>query len=220
MFRPPRQYSANLPQDPLAAALDQEIIGEKAATLGRLLKQLDKALADLANFEAEQCLKAADTSLPDTLIDTAGEALWHVVIQRELCGFTRTEQFLRDKNVPKSVRLRMGIARASKPIGGRRTIHACLIIFGLVALSMAPLTNPAAADDWRAFREKVVGACLQAIGGRMSNVNVAVDRTGSRRFGLVLLSGTYKGQQSNRICVYDKRTGQTELGGNLEVVPK
>ena len=49
-------------------------------------------------------------------------------------------------------------------------------------------------DDWHAFQQTVVDACLESIGHRMRNVKIAVDRSGSRRFGLALLSGTYHGE--------------------------
>ena len=39
-------------QDPLSTALEHEILAEKAATLGRLLKRLDKILSQLQSFEA------------------------------------------------------------------------------------------------------------------------------------------------------------------------
>ncbi len=38
----------------------------------------------------------------------AGEALWHVTIQRELCGLTRHKEFFDHMKVPRAVRLRMG----------------------------------------------------------------------------------------------------------------
>lgn len=101
--RPPSSLAPKLLADPLEAALEHEIMAEKAATLGRLLARLEKAL---------QALEACDDADErPARVDEAGEALWHVVIQRDICGFTRTERFLRDMKVPKEVRLRMGIVR-------------------------------------------------------------------------------------------------------------
>ncbi|MEH0069807.1 hypothetical protein V6L77_04855 [Pannonibacter sp. Pt2-lr] len=41
-------------------------------------------------------------------LEEAAEALWHVVIQRELCGLRQHREFLDLLQVPASVRLRMG----------------------------------------------------------------------------------------------------------------
>ncbi len=103
----------------------------------------------------------------------------------------------------------------ARPISAcRYAIRATLILAALWAHQ-----GPAAAqDEWAEFRQTVTAACLDAVGERMRNVKIAVDKFGSRRFGLALLSGTYKGDPIARICVYDKSTGQTELGGKLEVI--
>ena len=112
--RPPSAYAPKGLTDPLTASIDREVMEEKAGTLGRLLRELEKRLKRLKDFEAD--LPAHD--LPDDdprrqkhgeLIDAAGATLWYAVIQRDLCGFTRTDLFLKDMEVPKSVRLRMGV---------------------------------------------------------------------------------------------------------------
>ncbi|MCW2305783.1 hypothetical protein [Rhodobium gokarnense] len=117
--RPPSLYAPRGLTDPLTASIDREVMEEKAGTLGRLLRELEKRLKRLKDFEAE--LPAPHLAEDDprrqehaALIDAAGETLWYTVIQRDLCGFTRTDQFLKDMKVPKSVRLRMGVvARAA-----------------------------------------------------------------------------------------------------------
>jgi hypothetical protein len=88
------------PPKPAVDLLGDEILAEKAATLGRLSHRLESALAALA-------LASED----EDLLDKAGEALWHFVIQRELCGFRNTEAVLRELGVPGAVRLRMGVRR-------------------------------------------------------------------------------------------------------------
>ncbi len=104
--RPPR-FSKTSDKDPLAAALEQEIFAEKAATLSRLTGKLETAL---------QALKAAseapgtDPERVDGLLAAAGEALWHVTIQRELCGLHHHKAFNDFLGVPQEVRLRMGPA--------------------------------------------------------------------------------------------------------------
>ena len=92
LWRPPPKAAVDV--------LGDEILAEKAATLGRLYQRLETALA---------ALSAAPTD--DALLDHAGEALWHFVIQRELCGFRNTDAVLREIGVPPAVRLRMGVRR-------------------------------------------------------------------------------------------------------------
>jgi Family of unknown function (DUF6665) len=92
-------------KDPLSAALEQEILSEKAGTLSRLTKKLERALSTLKDSK--------DTpSLPDEerlqLLAEAAEALWHVTIQRELCGLRQHKAFYDFLQVPKEIRLGMG----------------------------------------------------------------------------------------------------------------
>jgi hypothetical protein len=88
------------PPKPAVDVLGDEILAEKAATLGRLYHRLEITLAALARAPADEAL-----------LDSAGEALWHFVIQRELCGFRNTDAVLRELGVPTAVRLRMGVRR-------------------------------------------------------------------------------------------------------------
>lgn len=90
-------------------ALQYEIVGEKAATLARLARRFEAALAAFRAVEAEA--GAADPARREALLAAAGEALWHLVIQRELCGFRNSEALMREYCVPAAVRLRMGVGR-------------------------------------------------------------------------------------------------------------
>jgi len=111
-IRPPRAFS-NQTSDPVAAALEQEILNEKASTLARLNRKLEAALARLPDCEAiEQKLPPEKRS---RLLAEAGEALWHVTIQRELCGLSRHREFFDHMKVPRAVRLQMGPVIAKKP---------------------------------------------------------------------------------------------------------
>ncbi|WP_422377636.1 DUF6665 family protein [Roseibium sp.] len=106
--RPP-QLTKPADKDPLAAVLEQEIFNEKAATLSRLNKKLEEALQRLEASGSAQAMTEEDL-LP--LLAEAGEALWHVTIQRELCGLREHKAFYDFLGVPKSVRLRMGPAKS------------------------------------------------------------------------------------------------------------
>lgn len=115
--RPPRQFTAT-EKDPLSRALEQEVMGEKADTLARLMTRLEKALAKLAAHEeriAQEEAASTDPARRQRLVAEAGEALWHVVIQRELCGLRRHDGLMREMRVPKTVRLSMGPASLRKP---------------------------------------------------------------------------------------------------------
>ena len=101
-LRPPQAFAPKSNSDnPLNAVLEHEILAEKAGTYARLLKQLEKALEKLATDESEE-----------TLSD-AGEALWYVMIQRDLCGFRRHDLFYKELKIPPTVRLRMGMVSSA-----------------------------------------------------------------------------------------------------------
>lgn len=111
--RPPRTFRKEDDRDPLSAALEQEILNEKVSTLSRLTVKLEKALSDLKTAESTADLPQEDR---ERLMAVAGEALWHVVIQRELCGLRQHKAFNDFLAVPREVRLRMGPARLSGKI--------------------------------------------------------------------------------------------------------
>jgi len=52
-IRPPKALAPrnDLPKDPLSASLEHEVLAEKAATYGRLVAKLEKALEALREFE-------------------------------------------------------------------------------------------------------------------------------------------------------------------------
>lgn len=97
--RPPR----DLRLESGASILDYELVGEKAATLGRLG---GKASAALARLNAA----AADEADRRALVDAAAEAVWHFFIQRELCGFRDHRLVIAEMAIPRAVLARMGAA--------------------------------------------------------------------------------------------------------------
>lgn len=109
--RPPKSYTSEH-KDPIAAALEQEILNEKASTLARLNRKLEAALARLP--DARDGEPDLDSEALERRLAEAGEALWHVTIQRELCGLTRHREFFDHMKVPRAVRLRMGPLIAGK----------------------------------------------------------------------------------------------------------
>jgi hypothetical protein len=87
------------------AALQYEIVQEKASALGRLGRRLEGALAALA-----ACPRTAKFSpeIRDSLVKQAGYALWLFVVQREACGLNDSSRIMRTYGVPKEVYAQMG----------------------------------------------------------------------------------------------------------------
>jgi hypothetical protein len=94
-----------------AAALDYELVQEKAAALGRLGRRLEGALALLAQFDRNEA-EPTEARLRQrrVLVAEAGEALWLFMVQREACGLRDSRQVMRDYRVPTEVQYRMGIS--------------------------------------------------------------------------------------------------------------
>jgi len=111
--RPPRQLQNKIWTDNPAAALDYEIAQEKAATLGRLGRGLEAALAALRDFDAQPAETTAERrSERRELVAQAGHALWLFVVQRESVGLRDARQLMRDYRVPAEVQGRMGMLPA------------------------------------------------------------------------------------------------------------
>jgi hypothetical protein len=96
-----------------------EILQEKAANLARLGTKLNEALAALRAFDAQQGREADIEERGEqrqALVDAAGEALWYYVVQREVCGLRDAEPLLRQLDVPREVRRRMGYFPPAKRV--------------------------------------------------------------------------------------------------------
>jgi len=90
--------------------LDHEILGEKAAALGRVGRGLDAALADLRAFDAAHPPRdhgwpadAGTARRRRELVRAAGRALWMFAVQREACGLNETRSLKRDLAIPPEV---------------------------------------------------------------------------------------------------------------------
>jgi hypothetical protein len=96
-----------------ADVLDYEIVQEQAAALGRMGRELESALARLAEFDAAHPRPRAAASLQQlrrALVMEAGHALWMLVVQREACGLRDSRAVMRDYQVPDEVQRHMGCA--------------------------------------------------------------------------------------------------------------
>jgi hypothetical protein len=98
-LRPPR----DLRLENGASILDYELLGEKAATLGRLGERARKAMARL-----HACADEAPER--PSLLNEAADAVWCFFIQRELCGFRDHRSITAELKIPREVLGRLGAA--------------------------------------------------------------------------------------------------------------
>jgi hypothetical protein len=110
---PPAPSGAKLWTAHPAAALDYEIAQEKAATLGRLGRGLEAALAALNAFDQVPREMTIEARRERRMrVEEAGHALWLFVVQREALGLRDARTLMRDYRVPAEVFNRMGAAPA------------------------------------------------------------------------------------------------------------
>lgn len=100
-FRPPMSTSHATMQEAFFDALGHEVLSEKAASLGRAGERMERALTILAGLERE----APERS---TAVRESAEAVYAYFIQRELCGFRRHDDIIRDYKIPREVIVRLG----------------------------------------------------------------------------------------------------------------
>jgi hypothetical protein len=87
------------------ASIEQEIVAEKAATLGRAGERLQAALEALARVDTE--IAAGGGGLADRrqeLRADAAEKLWFLIVQREAIGLGHHEGIYQFYRVPRELR--------------------------------------------------------------------------------------------------------------------
>jgi hypothetical protein len=89
--------------------LNYEIVQEQASALGRLGRALEAALKDLREFDAAHLHSGAERQARGALVTAASDALWMLVVQREVCGLRENRSLMRDYGVPAEVQGRMGV---------------------------------------------------------------------------------------------------------------
>lgn len=82
-------------------ALGYEILAEKAASLGRAGERAETCLKQLKEYRDEAGDRAA-------LVKQTADAVYAWFIQRELCGFRRHDDIIREYAIPKEVLVRLG----------------------------------------------------------------------------------------------------------------
>jgi hypothetical protein len=100
-LRPPQSLGNMLDPRSDASGLEVEILGERAASLGRAGRIVEQRLSDLRAFEG---------SAPDrlALVRSAAEAVQNYFIQRELCGFVGHDDPIELYAIPRDVLARLG----------------------------------------------------------------------------------------------------------------
>jgi len=119
---PPRQFAISVLSRAPATALEVDIAQEMASALGRLGRRLESALAALAAFDSadrQDALTPQDRATRTALLDDAGDALWHFIVQREACGLRNSRDIQADYRVPAVVWSRMGALPGAAPDANR-----------------------------------------------------------------------------------------------------
>jgi hypothetical protein len=86
------------------ASLEQEILSEKAASLGHHGRKVEQALAALRAFDAA----SGGPEERGALLRTAAREVWKYFVQRELCGMRDQRDAIRLYGIPNEVLVRLG----------------------------------------------------------------------------------------------------------------
>jgi hypothetical protein len=85
-------------------ALENEILAEKAASLGHHGRMVEKTMVELRAFDATT--GTAEERL--VLVKAAAQATWKFFVQRELCGLRDQREIIRFYGIPQEVLNRLG----------------------------------------------------------------------------------------------------------------
>jgi hypothetical protein len=84
--------------------VENEIVAEKASSLGHHGRQVEKAMAALHAFDASPGTEAERPAL----VKAAAREVWKYFIQRELCGLRDQRDVIREYRIPGEVLARLG----------------------------------------------------------------------------------------------------------------
>lgn len=82
-------------------AVDTEIIGEMASSLGNAGRKVESCMRRLR-------LHAGDDESRGPLVKAAADAVYAYFVQRELCGLRRHDDAIREYGIPREVLVRLG----------------------------------------------------------------------------------------------------------------
>jgi len=86
--------------------IEQEIIGEMANSLGHAGRKAEAALAGLRLAESAETTEGPDDR--ERRLRKMAAAVHAYFIQRELCGFRRHDDVIREMGIPRAVLARLG----------------------------------------------------------------------------------------------------------------
>jgi hypothetical protein len=98
-LRMPQSLLKRLGGDTAEAALRYELVEEQAATLGRVGRKAEAALAALKAHEGEG---------RDQVLKAASDAVWCLFVQREVMGLRDRARIVADYQIPREVMARLG----------------------------------------------------------------------------------------------------------------
>ena len=102
-LRMPQSFSALSARQTGADALQAELAGEKAGSLGRMGRRVEAAMAELN-------ASTLDRASPEHmgLVKAAARAVWAYFVQREMCGVFNHRDAIALYGIPKAVLARLG----------------------------------------------------------------------------------------------------------------
>lgn len=103
---PPDMLAARSLRDTGLNILENEMLAEKAASLGHHGRLVEKAMAALRDFDAAP-VRGTDEARLD-LVRTAARHVWAFFVQRELCGLRDQKEIIRFYGIPGEVLVRLG----------------------------------------------------------------------------------------------------------------
>ena len=98
-LRLPQSFVERLPGESFEAAFNHDIAEEQAASLGRMGRKAEAALAALKGHEGQG--RAA-------VLKAASDAVWCYFVQREVMGLRDRAQIVADYQIPREVMVRLG----------------------------------------------------------------------------------------------------------------
>jgi len=96
----PQSLLKRLGADSGEAALRYELVEEQAATLGRMGRKAEAALAALKAHEGDGRGEA---------VKAAADAVWCFLVQREVMGLRDRARIVADYDIPREVMARLGV---------------------------------------------------------------------------------------------------------------
>jgi hypothetical protein len=100
-IRPPDLSKLQRSAEANLDAIGQEILAEKAASLGNAGRKVGAAMEELTR-------RGEDARSDPALVKAAAEAVYAYFVQRELCGMRRHDDVIRHHSIPKEVLARLG----------------------------------------------------------------------------------------------------------------